>query len=66
LCSTTVAGGDGRMKNRHGQMDQDLFIRDLEKSLDKAIELLNRQLKRHLDPRLEYEVDQFLYDMEKV
>ncbi len=57
------------MRNRYGQMDQDLYVRDLKKSLDIAISLVKRQAKEaHKHGRdiiLEEDVDNFLYDMER-
>jgi len=60
------------MKNRHGQMDQDLYIRDLNEALNSAISLLKRQAQAvfgaqsgQIDSDVERDVDNFLYDMER-
>ena len=51
------------MRNRHGQMDQDLYIHDLKDALEKAIILIKRQAKSGHNPKLVTDVDDFLYNI---
>jgi len=53
------------MRNRHGQMDQDLWVRDLKEALSTAISLLKQTAGPRLDKGLEKDIDNFLYDMER-
>ena len=53
------------MKNRHGQMDQDLYVRELKEALNTAISLIKRQANEAHNVGLEIDVDNFLYDMER-
>lgn len=52
------------MINRHGQMDQDLYIRELSEALSTAIYLLKQTAGPRLDKALEEDIDNFLFDME--
>ena len=53
------------MKNRYGQMDQDLYLRDLKAALATAISLIKQLAGSPVDNMLKEDVDNFLYDMER-